>query len=55
MKTVRQLAWELNAQVHKGKITEEEAARQLMARGGFTLAGALEIIRKPVILDEGRD
>ena len=56
-KTVRDLAWELHGKVASGQLTEDEAVRQLTLsrEGGLTPAGARELIRKPLIMDEGRD
>lgn len=56
-KTTRDLVWELHGKVASGKLTEDEAVRQLMLsrEGGLTPAGARELIRHPVIMDEGRD
>lgn len=56
-KTIRDLVWELHGKVASGKLTEKEAVQQLLLRreGGLTPNGAKELIRHPLIMDEGRD
>lgn len=56
-KTIRDLVWELHGKLASGQLTEDEAVKQLILsrEGGLTPAGARELIRKPLIMDEGRD